>query len=105
MMTANISVESWSQDTTYISPRRPPIASRRQARRTARALIRGTIAAWAALAPLAAGARGQGLQDRHAVQPERPTVATHAGTVAPGWVELETGVELDRLDGAHTLLT
>lgn len=32
-------------------------------------------------------------------------MATHAGTVAPGWVELETGVELDRLDGTHTLLT
>jgi hypothetical protein len=68
-------------------------------------LIRGAIAAWAALAPLAASARGQAPQDPHTVQPERPTVATHAGTVAPGWVELETGVELDRLDGAHTLLT
>jgi hypothetical protein len=34
--------------------------------------------------------------DPHAVQPERPTVATHAGTVAPGWVELEFGVEFDR---------
>ena len=34
-------------------------------------------------------------KDPHAVQPERPTVATHAGTVAPGWVELETGVERD----------
>jgi hypothetical protein len=43
--------------------------------------------------------------DPHAVQPERPTVATHAGTVAPGWVELEAGVERDRLDGAHALLT
>jgi outer membrane putative beta-barrel porin/alpha-amylase len=34
-------------------------------------------------------------RDPHAVQPERPTVATHAGTVAPGWFELETGVERD----------
>jgi hypothetical protein len=34
--------------------------------------------------------------DPHAVQPERPTVATHAGTVAKGWVELEFGVEFDR---------
>jgi len=34
--------------------------------------------------------------DPHAVQPERPTVATHAGTVAPGWIEVESGVELDR---------
>ena len=28
-----------------------------------------------------------------AVQPERPTVATHAGTVAPGYMELEEGGE------------
>lgn len=33
-----------------------------------------------------------------AVQPERPTVATHAGNVAPGYVEIETGVERDRID-------
>lgn len=36
--------------------------------------------------------------DPHAVQPERPTVATHAGTVAPGWVEIETGAEFDRYE-------
>ncbi|MCC7009294.1 MAG: hypothetical protein IT184_10785 [Acidobacteria bacterium] len=29
--------------------------------------------------------------DPHAVQPERPSVATHAATVAPGWLELEFG--------------
>lgn len=29
--------------------------------------------------------------DPHLAQPERPTVATHAGTVAPGWVEVEFG--------------
>src|SRR5438128_381990 len=34
-------------------------------------------------------------QDPHAAQPERPTVATHAGTVAPGWTELEAGAEFD----------
>src|ERR1700724_2760753 len=34
----------------------------------------------------------------HAVQPERPTVATHAGSVAPGWLEIETGAEADRFD-------
>jgi hypothetical protein len=45
------------------------------------------------------------LADPHSVQPERPTVATHAGTVAPGWVELEAGVERDHLEGAHTFLT
>jgi hypothetical protein len=31
--------------------------------------------------------------DPHAAQPERPTVATHAHTVAPGWIEVETGVQ------------
>jgi hypothetical protein len=34
--------------------------------------------------------------DPRAVQPERPTVATHAHTVAPGYVELEAGVQGDR---------
>lgn len=43
--------------------------------------------------------------DPHAVQPERPTVATHAGTVAPGWVEIETGVEFDHAAGAWSLIT
>jgi hypothetical protein len=42
-------------------------------------------------------------RDPHAVQPERPTVATHAGTVARGWVELEEGGEWDKApDGART---
>src|SRR3569623_2761716 len=35
-------------------------------------------------------------EDPHAVQPERPTVANIAGTVAPGWLEVEAGVEHDR---------
>ncbi len=35
--------------------------------------------------------------DPRAVQPERPTVATHAHTVAPGYFELESGVEGDRV--------
>ena len=34
--------------------------------------------------------------DPHKAQPERPSVATHAGTVAPGWIELEAGGEVDR---------
>lgn len=43
--------------------------------------------------------------DPRAVQPERPSVATHAGTVAPGYVEIETGVETDRNpDNTHGLL-
>src|SRR4051812_35372559 len=37
--------------------------------------------------------------DPHTVQPERPTVATHAGTVAPGYLEIETGIERDTRDG------
>ncbi len=38
-----------------------------------------------------------GFQPR-AVQPERPSVATHAGTVAPGYAEVESGFELDHAD-------
>jgi hypothetical protein len=41
-------------------------------------------------------ANAQKPDDPRAVQPERPTVATHAGTVAPGWFEIEAGVEHDR---------
>lgn len=42
-------------------------------------------------------------RDPSLVQPERPTVATHAGTVARGWVELEEGGEWDKeLDGRWT---
>jgi hypothetical protein len=36
--------------------------------------------------------------DARAVQPERPTVATHAGTVATGYLEIETGIERDRFE-------
>lgn len=53
-----------------------------------------------AAAPLAAQ-----VADPHAVQPERPTVATHAGTVATGWIELETGVEFDHAPGAWSIVT
>jgi hypothetical protein len=35
-------------------------------------------------------------RDPRLVQPERPTVATHAGTVARGYIELEQGGEWDR---------
>lgn len=42
-------------------------------------------------------------RDPHAVQPERPTVATHAGTVATGYLEIETGIERDRYPGTHVL--
>ncbi|MDB4949966.1 MAG: hypothetical protein JWM27_2615 [Gemmatimonadetes bacterium] len=48
-------------------------------------------------AGLASTLAAQAAPDPRAVQPERPTVATHAGTVAPGYIEVETGVEADRL--------
>ena len=35
----------------------------------------------------------------HDAQPERPSVATHAWTVAPGWIEIEAGTEFDRYPG------
>jgi hypothetical protein len=38
--------------------------------------------------------------DPRAVQPERPTVATHAFTVSRGFLEIETGVERDRFDAS-----
>lgn len=56
------------------------------------------------LAPLAHSAelRAQGSQSNpRAVQPERPTVATHAHTVAPGYVEVETGVQGNRVDAGR----
>lgn len=43
--------------------------------------------------------------DPHAVQPERPTVATHAFTVAPAWVELEFGGERDAVAGGTLVST
>ncbi|MGH7620548.1 MAG: transporter [Gemmatimonadaceae bacterium] len=58
--------------------------------------------AWAIVTLAVAVARAHA---QHAVQPERPTVATHAGTVARGWFEIETGIERDQLDGATSLLT
>jgi hypothetical protein len=78
--------------------------------------MRGRAIAWAvftlvAIASIAQESQAQRTDsasppdDPHAAQPERPTVATHAGTVAPGWVEIEAGVERDHLDGAHVLFT
>jgi hypothetical protein len=66
---------------------------------------RVTIVIRIALIVLAASTRPAAQQppiDPHAVQPERPTVATHAGTVAPGWIEVEAGAEFDRfVDRTH----
>src|SRR5207247_3724752 len=42
--------------------------------------------AWLSVRPASALVQAP---DPHAAQPERPTVATHAGTVAPGWIEIE----------------
>ena len=49
--------------------------------------------------PGSADAQGSAAANPHAAQPERPTVATHAYTVAPGWVEVEAGVQRQQ-DGA-----
>ena len=56
-----------------------------------------------ALTVFGSNAAGQtAVPDPHEAQPERPTVATHAGTVAPGWVEIEVGTEFDRYaDRSH----
>src|SRR4051812_4490288 len=53
----------------------------------------------AALMP--AVARAQATDPRQ-VQPERPTVATHAHTVAAGYLEIETGVEGDQAPSGRT---
>jgi hypothetical protein len=60
----------------------------------------------ASIVPLPAGAQKDSTaRDPHSVQPERPTVATHAGTVARGWVELEEGGEWDKAaDGGRAFL-
>lgn len=56
------------------------------------------------VALLPAGLPAQAPVDVRAVQPERPTVATHAYSVAPGVLEIETGVEVDRFgDGSRVL--
>ena len=62
-----------------------------------------SIAALLILAAQVAGAQTDSTASPRAVQPERPTVATHAGTVAPGHIELEEGGEWDRSkDGTHS---
>ena len=50
------------------------------------------------LMSLLAESSADSARNPHTVQPERPTVATHAGTVARGWIELEEGAEWDRLE-------
>ena len=65
-------------------------------------VMRGKLSAAMLLVATVAAAQPR---DPHAVQPERPTVATHAGTVAPGWFEFETGVERDRSGRAHSVFS
>ena len=60
------------------------------------------IAAWIVLAAVSGAAAQTTPANPHDVQPERPSVATHAFTVAPGWIEIEGGMEFDRYpDHAH----
>ena len=54
---------------------------------------RAAVALFLIVAP---ALQAQSGSDPHAVQPERPTVATHAYEVAPGWAEVEAGLEFDR---------
>jgi hypothetical protein len=54
--------------------------------------------------PVPQSIRDSAVRDPNAVQPERPTVATHAGTVTRGWIELEEGGEWDKApDGKRSL--
>lgn len=61
------------------------------------------VAAFLIVAASVSSAQADSTSSPRAVQPERPTVATHAGTVAPGYIELEEGGEWDRSpDGTHS---
>jgi hypothetical protein len=61
--------------------------------------VAGSLAGLVVLFAVSAPAHAQdAVPNPHDAQPERPTVATHAGTVAPGWVEVEAGSEFDRYD-------
>lgn len=59
-------------------------------------ICRGLAAAGIGIALSVVAAAAQSPPSPHDAQPERPTVATHAGTVAPGWFEIESGIEADR---------
>ena len=61
--------------------------------RTRRRMWRTVVSLSAAILAFAAIAEGQPRADPRQAQPERPTVATHAFTVAPGFVEIESGVQ------------
>jgi hypothetical protein len=78
---------------------------RRIARAAAVIFTVGVARAGAQESPTKPAAAADSSKDPHAAQPERPTVATHAGTVAPGWLEIETGAERDRIDPNNTALS
>ncbi|MBW7932619.1 MAG: hypothetical protein H3C62_03205 [Gemmatimonadaceae bacterium] len=55
---------------------------------------------WFVLAPFAVG-QAQSTDDAAKARPERPTVATHAVAVAPGYFEVEAGVAQTRYTNAN----
>ncbi len=66
---------------------------------------RGLVASATFVVALAARVDAQVAGDPRTVRPERPTVATHAYTVAPGFLEIETGIQLDSFYPETHLLT
>jgi hypothetical protein len=68
------------------------IAMRRGLRQGARSALL-VAAAIGLMSGVARAQAGDPPPDPRAAQPERPTVATHAFTIAPGIVELETGMQ------------
>ena len=79
-------------------------ASSRRADRSSFAIVLALLALLPTVSAAQAAQADTTKPEPHVAQPERPTVATHAGTVAPGWLEIEAGAERDRR-GATTLLT
>ncbi len=63
--------------------------------RTSRSRV---LIAWVFVALPAAAVAQTAESNPHDAQPERPSVATHAWTVAPAWIEIEAGTEFDRYD-------
>lgn len=89
----------WGPEVLPLGPERGPWVSvpERRMPRGAAAWATAALVALVSLVARPAGLAAQTLaSDPHAAQPERPTVATHAGTVATGWFEIEAGTELDR---------
>lgn len=74
--------------------------------RAARGTSKRAVAlALVSVALRAVSAAAQDAPSPHDAQPERPTVATHAGTVASGWFEMEWGVERDRVAAGPSAYT